>query len=157
MPCWHPPTNENIDKQKMARLFESTLRGQDSDATHCTEIKHCDIRTTTISSHAMQQALRMYGLFDFISPSSDPVINCLRGAKPLLWMVLHAQVKGKNSYNEHIHASFIHNTVKHNACDKQWRTHIPRCIYLVLGASVSLNQTALFIWVPNRCKDGVWT
>ena len=83
MPCWRPPTNEDIDKQNMAGLFESTLRGQVSDATHCRE-KDCDVCTTTIPSHVMQQALRMYGLFDFTSPSSDPVIDRISGAKPPL-------------------------------------------------------------------------
>jgi len=61
LPCWWPPTSRLEDEAYMSELFAEVQDGVDSS------------ESASMSSDAMQQELRMHGIFDFSASSSDPV------------------------------------------------------------------------------------
>jgi len=73
MPCWRPPTSRHCDREAMAALFQEIQRAGVNTATHCSGLQHRGSSCPRISSEAMQQGLRLYGLFKFTSSSPDPV------------------------------------------------------------------------------------
>ena len=58
--CWWPPSSREEDEAKMARVFVALVRATGSSSRN-------------LSSEAMEQGLRMHGLFNFTASSSDPV------------------------------------------------------------------------------------
>jgi len=60
-PCWRRPTSRLEDEAVISVLFAEIQDDVDSS------------NSASMSSEAMQQGLRMYGLFNFTASSSDPV------------------------------------------------------------------------------------
>ena len=59
-PCWWRPSSPEEDEAEMARVFVALVRGTGSSSRN-------------LSSEAMEQGLRMRGLFNFTASSPDPV------------------------------------------------------------------------------------
>jgi len=60
LPCWWQPTSRQEDEAEMASVFAALHRATGSSSRN-------------LSSEAMEQGLRMHGLFNFTASSSDPV------------------------------------------------------------------------------------
>jgi len=60
LPCWWPPTSRQEDEAEMASVFAALQCATGSSSRN-------------LSSEAMEQGLRMHGLFNFTASSSDPV------------------------------------------------------------------------------------
>jgi len=60
LPCWWEPTSRQEDETEMASVFAALHRATGSSSRN-------------LSSEAMEQGLRMHGLFNFTASSSDPV------------------------------------------------------------------------------------
>jgi len=71
MPCSLPPITRLEDETKMVESFVAL------------QAPHGSSSSASMSSEVMQQGLRMYGLFNFTSPSSDPVSGFKTVAPPV--------------------------------------------------------------------------
>ena len=60
LPCWCKPSSRQEDEAEMAGVFAALHRATGSSSC-------------SLSSEAMEQGLRMHGLFNFTASSSDPV------------------------------------------------------------------------------------
>ena len=75
MPCWWQPTSRQEDEAEMARVFATLHRAAGSSSRN-------------LSSEAMEQGLRMHGLFNFTASFSDPVSGRDTGALPQAYQAI---------------------------------------------------------------------